>query len=93
MATDKEEALRELREAANFIVVTQKVTPTSDYCVPNMMQTTWYGDVMRKELIELWDAILPKLKNFIEEDRHDIIIGIRLGSGFGKTHAIVEAPK
>jgi hypothetical protein len=31
--------------------------------------------------------------NFKEEDRHEVVIGIRLGSGFGKTHAIVEAPK
>jgi len=37
LATDKEAALRELRKAANFIIVTQKVTPTSAYCVPNMM--------------------------------------------------------
>ena len=48
---------------------------------------------MRKELLELQDAIRPKLKNFNEEDRDEIIIGIRLGSGFGKTHAIVEALK
>eukprot|EP00978_Attheya_sp_CCMP212_P041524 scaffold239002_cov62-Attheya_sp.AAC.2 len=92
VAADKDEALRELRDAANFIVVHQRDTPTSNYCVPNKMQTTWRGDAMREQLIKLRDAIRPKLEKFNEEQRHEIVIGIRLGSGFGKTHAIVEAP-
>jgi hypothetical protein len=84
VAIDKEEARRVFIDAANFIVAAQKVMPTSDYCVPNIMQTTWGADAMREQLIEMRDAIRPKLKNFKEEARHEVVIGIRLGSCFGK---------
>jgi hypothetical protein len=58
-----------------------------------MIDTTWNCDAMRSELIALRDAIRPKLEGFKEYDRHEVVIGIRLGSGFGKTHAIVQAPE
>jgi hypothetical protein len=88
------EALRELNKVAKYIVDAQGCTEVSDYCVPKMEEmTTWHVDEMTKELIELRDVIKPKLRNFKENERHEVVIGIRLGSGFGKTHAIVEAPK
>eukprot|EP00978_Attheya_sp_CCMP212_P028841 scaffold100656_cov32-Attheya_sp.AAC.3 len=62
VAADKDEALRELRNAAKFIIDTQTDTPTSDYCVPNQMMTTWRGDAMREQLIELRDDVCPNLK-------------------------------
>eukprot|EP00978_Attheya_sp_CCMP212_P011323 scaffold27962_cov52-Attheya_sp.AAC.1 len=93
LAADKDAALRDLKDAVSYIVDTQVKTPTCNYCVPNMTNTTWNGDAMRSELIVLRDAIRPKLEGFKEYDRHEVVIGIRLGSSFGKTHAIVQAPE
>jgi hypothetical protein len=92
VADDKEEALRELIKAAKFLIDRQEVKHPYHYCVPHKLKTSWCSEEMRHQLIGLRDAIRSKLVTFNEDQRHEIVIGIRLGSGFGKTHAIVEAP-
>ena len=63
------------------------------YVIPKMMRT-WKEDEMREELCVLRDRIRPRLDDFDEEKsvkREKLVIGVRLGTGYGKTHGLVEA--
>eukprot|EP00980_Cylindrotheca_fusiformis_P000622 scaffold154_cov129-Cylindrotheca_fusiformis.AAC.39 len=68
----------------------------SHYVIPKMMRT-WKEDEMREELCVLRDRIRPRLDNFDEEKAakrgEKLVIGVRLGTGYGKTHGLVEAGK
>jgi hypothetical protein len=79
--------------AANFIVAAQKVTPTSDYCVPNIMQTTWGADAMREQLIELRMPFARNSKISKKKlDTKSSLVFVLAPALEKKTHAIVKAP-
>lgn len=48
---------------------------------------------MENQLKEKRETIRETLKAYLPTDRQKVVIGIRLGSGFGKTHVLTEAPE
>lgn len=53
---------------------------------------TWEKDAMRGQLIAHRDCLRPDLFKYQREDRTPVVIGVRMGSGYGKTHVLTEAP-
>lgn len=53
---------------------------------------TWNATEMRNQLCEKREEIHERLKTYKRHDRQNVVIGMRLGSGFGKTHMLTEAP-
>lgn len=92
--TNWEMAVQELKALLEPHI--DKVAPPSadpaKYCFPQMMKT-WNEANMVHEVRKYRDLLSPRLMNFNPEDRVRVVIGIRLGTGCGKTHALVEAGK
>jgi hypothetical protein len=82
-----------MEEAERFGDGSKKRQDPKIYCIPSIGEsTTWNMDEMREQLLALREAIQLRLPTFKPTDRQKVVIGIRLGSGCGKTHVLSEAP-
>ena len=93
---DSLELAEEIRKAAepNFLSATLILEDFKTYRVPYLQALkTWNEDEIRNQLIELRDSIHQTLQHYQRNDRRAVVIGIRLGSGFGKTHVLTAAPE
>ena len=86
-------AIRVLLQLAEPCIGSMVQDDPKSYRVPaKQLSGTWHRDVMRHELVGKKEAIRERMKTYARNDRQPVVIGIRLGSGFGKTHVLTEAP-
>lgn len=59
---------------------------------PDTIQNTWNREVTANSLKEIRNHVLPRnISKYSPTNRESVAIGLRLGSGFGKTHVLTEA--
>ena len=94
LAGDYEEASRQLRDAARPYRGKEPDSPKT-YCIPpdRFINSTWNEDEMRRQICERRDKIFPMLKDYVPTDRKQVVIGLRLGTGYGKTHVLTRFPQ
>jgi len=93
LSGDVKSATKELIEAAQPFIGESWDVP-KNYRVPaTSLSGTWHGDQMKMQLRSLREEIRPKLQTYAPLDRQGVVVGIRLGTGNGKTHALTEAPE
>ena len=95
-AGDFKAASRQLRDAAVPFQGDEPDNPKT-YCVPSdnerFRSGTWNKEEMKKQLCELREVIQPMLKAYVPNDRKQVVIGLRLGTGYGKTHVLTRFPE
>ena len=63
------------------------------YRHPPVSDDTWNKEAMGLGLKNIRNSNLPKsIPAYSKNNRETVAIGLRLGSGFGKTHVLTEAP-
>ena len=63
------------------------------YREPHLSMGTWNKKEIQQQLCEKRELIEKRLASFKPTDRQKIVLGLRCGSGFGKTHILTEAPE
>ena len=63
------------------------------YRYPEHPHGTWNRDEIQNELRNKQDTIHERLQRYDERGRESLVVGMRLGSGYGKTHLLTEAPE
>mmetsp|Transcript_7043 Transcript_7043/g.17346 ORF Transcript_7043/g.17346 Transcript_7043/m.17346 type:complete len:543 (-) Transcript_7043:28-1656(-) len=48
---------------------------------------------MRTQMCEARDKIQPMLREYVPNDRRQVVVGLRLGTGYGKTHVLTRFPE
>ena len=94
LAGDYEEASRQLRDAARPYRGKEPDSPKT-YCIPSdrFINSTWNEDEMRRQICERRDKIFSMFKDYVPNDRKQVVIGLRLGTGYGKTHVLTRFPE
>ena len=57
------------------------------------LRDTWNRESTQKDLVKHREVIRERLKIYQPNDRAKVVIGVRLGTGYGKTHILTEAPE
>ena len=63
------------------------------YREPHLSMGTWNKEEIQQQLCEKRELIEKRLASFKPTDRQKVVLGLRCGSGFGKTHILTEAPE
>jgi len=53
---------------------------------------TWNENTLRREICAYREIARSRMKDYREGDRNPVVVAVRNGSGFGKTHILTEAP-
>lgn len=86
-------AIRVLLQLAEPHIDSMVEDDPKSYRVPaKQLSGTWDRDVMRHQLVQKKEAIRERMRTYTRNDRQQVVVGLRLGSGFGKTHVLTEAP-
>lgn len=88
-----EGAMAALAELIGLYISAEKDEPKSYRYPAETCFDTWDRNHMENELKDKREKIRETLKTYRPNDRQPVVIGIRLGSGFGKTHVLTEAPE
>ena len=86
------EVVKELRDIAASQIGNIKENPKVHRWPYSETVDTWDRDSMQTELCRKRELVHERLKTYKKYDRQNVVIGMRLGSGFGKTHLLTEAP-
>ena len=89
---DLKMAMDAFRELVSRYISTEKDDPKSYRFPAEPLWDTWDKPEMKDQLKRKREEIRAKLKVYNPNDRQKVVIGVRLGSGFGKTHVLTEAP-
>jgi len=72
----------------------EKPDDPKSYRVPaTSLDGTWNEQAMKDELRKKREVIRGRLAKYKKTDRQAVIVGVRLGTGFGKTHVLTGAPE
>ena len=63
------------------------------YREPHLSMGTWNKEEIQQQLCKKRELIEKRLASFKPTDRQKVVLGLRCGSGFGKTHILTEAPE
>ncbi|CAB9530805.1 expressed unknown protein [Seminavis robusta] len=85
----KEHALLELQDMASYHKGVDSPDP-AQYCEPKKM-CTWNDAELQEQVKKKSDELSEQLKLYTPQNRRRVCLGIRLGSGCGKTHVLSEA--
>jgi len=83
-----DEATKELKVLSHF-----KSVVVEEYCYPAKVGSTWKGANLVQELRKLCDDLHKSIESSGLDRQAGRIVGIRLGTGCGKSHILLEAPK
>ena len=86
------EVVKELRDIAASQIGNINENPKVHRWPYSETVDTWDRDSMQTELCRKRELVHERLKTYKKCDRQNVVIGMRLGSGFGKTHLLTEAP-
>lgn len=89
---DPSEVVKELRDLAADQIGTIAENPKVHRWPYQETVDTWNWTEMRNQLCGKREKIHERLKTYKRNDRQNVVLGMRLGSGFGKTHLLTEAP-
>ena len=90
---DPPELVKELRDLAAPQIGTLAENPKVHRWPYHETVDTWNWTEMRNQLCGKRTEIQERLKTYKRLDRQNVVLGMRLGSGFGKTHLLTEAPR
>ena len=95
-AGDYKEASQQLRDGAAPFQGDEPDSPKT-YCIPpesdHFIMSTWNEEEMRTQFCEMRKEIEPMLEKYVPNDRKQVVIGLRLGTGNGKTHVLTRFPE
>jgi len=83
-----DEATKELKVLSHF-----KSVVVEEYCYPAKVGSTWKGANLVQELRKLCDDLHKSIESSGLDRQAGRIVGIRPGTGCGKSHILLEAPK
>ena len=84
--------VKELQDLAADYLGTNPENPKSHRWPYYDTLATWNWEETQTELCKKREEIHERLKSYRRQGRENVVLGMCLGSGFGKTHLLTEAP-